>query len=64
MSPSDRKVVHDTVNDLEGLETGSEGWSRAATSSSVRPRAPSAQESSVISAEEDGDRSSESADLG
>ena len=64
MSPSDRKVVHDTVNDLEGLETGSEG---------VEPRryviirpasAPSAQESSVISAEEDGDRSSESADLG
>lgn len=25
MSPSDRKVVHDTVNDLEGLETTSEG---------------------------------------
>ncbi|MFZ2057885.1 MAG: RNA-binding cell elongation regulator Jag/EloR [Acidimicrobiales bacterium] len=64
MSPSDRKVVHDTVNDLEGLETGSEG---------VEPRryviirpasAPSAEESSVISMEEDGDRSSEAADLG
>jgi len=25
MSPSDRKVVHDTVNDLDGLETTSEG---------------------------------------
>ena len=25
MSPSDRKIVHDTVNDLEGLETTSEG---------------------------------------
>jgi hypothetical protein len=25
MSPSDRKVVHDTVNDIEGLETSSEG---------------------------------------
>jgi len=25
MSPSDRKVVHDTVNELEGLETTSEG---------------------------------------
>ena len=25
MSPSDRKVVHDTVNELEGLETSSEG---------------------------------------
>jgi spoIIIJ-associated protein len=64
MSPSDRKVVHDTVNDIEGLETASEG---------VEPRryviirpasASSAQESSVISTEEDGDRSSEAADLG
>jgi spoIIIJ-associated protein len=25
MSPSDRKIVHDTINDLEGLETTSEG---------------------------------------
>jgi spoIIIJ-associated protein len=25
MSPSDRKVVHDTVNEIEGLETTSEG---------------------------------------
>jgi len=25
MSPSDRKIVHDTVNELEGLETTSEG---------------------------------------
>ena len=25
MSPSDRKVVHDTINELEGLETSSEG---------------------------------------
>jgi spoIIIJ-associated protein len=25
MSPSDRKIVHDTVNSLEGLETTSEG---------------------------------------
>lgn len=25
MSPSDRKVVHDTVNEIEGLETSSEG---------------------------------------
>lgn len=25
MSPSDRKVVHDTVNELDGLETTSEG---------------------------------------
>ena len=25
MSPADRKVVHDTVNDIEGLQTRSEG---------------------------------------
>ena len=25
MGPADRKVVHDTVNDIEGVETGSEG---------------------------------------
>ena len=25
MTPSDRKIVHDTVNDIEGLETTSEG---------------------------------------
>ena len=25
MSPSDRKVVHDTVNELDGVETTSEG---------------------------------------
>lgn len=25
MSPADRKVVHDTVNDIEGVETRSEG---------------------------------------
>jgi hypothetical protein len=25
MSPSDRKLVHDTVNEIEGLETTSEG---------------------------------------
>jgi hypothetical protein len=25
MSPSDRKIVHDTVNELEGVETTSEG---------------------------------------
>jgi hypothetical protein len=25
MSPSDRKIVHDTVSELEGLETTSEG---------------------------------------
>jgi len=25
MSPSDRKIVHDTVNEIEGLETTSEG---------------------------------------
>lgn len=44
MSPSDRKVVHDTVNELEGLETTSEGVEprryvliRRAASSSVAP---------------------------
>jgi len=25
MGPADRKVVHDTVNDIDGVETGSEG---------------------------------------
>ena len=39
MSPSDRKVVHDTVNELEGLETSSEGIERHdAMLSSVRHR--------------------------
>jgi spoIIIJ-associated protein len=44
MSPSDRKVVHDTVNELEGLETTSEGVEphryvliRRAASSSLSP---------------------------
>jgi spoIIIJ-associated protein len=64
MSPSDRKIVHDTVNDLEGLETTSEG---------VEPRryvvirpasAQSAPEPSLASEADDGDLSEESADLG
>lgn len=61
MSPSDRKIVHDTVNELEGLDTTSEG---------VEPRryvvirpTSDASESSVELAEEDGDHSEEPADL-
>jgi len=63
MSPSDRKVVHDTVNELEGLETTSEG---------VEPRryvvirpasSPSAPESPLGSEEVGDDRPAEPADL-
>jgi spoIIIJ-associated protein len=64
MSPSDRKVVHDTVNDLEGLETTSEG---------VEPRryvvirSASAQQADVLDdtdeSEPSDDDTSESADL-
>ena len=64
MSPSDRKIVHDTVNELEGLETTSEG---------VEPRryvvirpasAQSAPEPSLASEADNGDLSEESADPG
>ena len=64
MSPSDRKIVHDAVNELDGLETTSEG---------VEPRryvvirptlADSVEELSVGSEAEPRDRSGEPADLG
>jgi spoIIIJ-associated protein len=58
MSPSDRKVVHDTVNELEGLETISEGLEPRRY---VVIRLSSA--SAVDSAEDPEDYSSESADL-
>jgi spoIIIJ-associated protein len=66
MSPSDRKVVHDTVNELEGLETISEGIEPRRY---VVIRPPSASAASqgaqaVDSAEEPEDYSSEPADLG
>jgi len=63
MSPSDRKVVHDTVNDLEGLETTSEGL-EPRRYVIIRPApALSAEESSISSMEEGDDRSGEPADL-
>ncbi|MGD0287180.1 MAG: RNA-binding cell elongation regulator Jag/EloR [Acidimicrobiales bacterium] len=63
MSPSDRKVVHDTVNDLEGLETTSEGL-EPRRYVIIRPApAPSAEESSISSMEEGDDRPGEPADL-
>ena len=31
MSPADRKVVHDTVNEIDGVETSSEGANRRDT---------------------------------
>jgi spoIIIJ-associated protein len=63
MSPSDRKVVHDTVNDLEGLETTSEGL-EPRRYVIIRPAsAPSVEEPSISSMEEADDRSGEPADL-
>jgi spoIIIJ-associated protein len=58
MSPSDRKIVHDTVNELEGLETTSEG---------VEPRRyvvirPTSASSPGSEADSD-DKSEEPADL-
>jgi spoIIIJ-associated protein len=60
MSPSDRKIVHDTVNELEGVETTSEG---------VEPRRyvvirPSARvDVDVAEVEDDLEDSNEPADL-
>jgi spoIIIJ-associated protein len=63
MSPSDRKVVHDTVNEIEGLETTSEGL-EPRRYVIIRPvSAGSAEESSTGSIEEADDRSGEPADL-
>jgi hypothetical protein len=56
-------VVHDTVNDLEGLETTSEGL-EPRRYVIIRPApALSAEESSISSMEEGDDRSGEPADL-
>jgi spoIIIJ-associated protein len=74
MSPSDRKVVHDTVNDLEGLETTSEGVEPRRyviiRSSSVSEQADASQVSeisegseSVDSADDAGEPSDEPEDL-
>ena len=63
MSPSDRKIVHDTVNELDGVETTSEG---------IEPRRhvvirPSAQDAgdapAEVRAEDLGDVANEAADL-
>ena len=63
MSPSDRKVVHDTINELEGLETSSEGL-EPRRYVVIRPlSSPSSGEPSVSSAEETDDQSEEVADL-
>jgi spoIIIJ-associated protein len=63
MSPSDRKVVHDAVNDLDGLETTSEGM-EPRRYVIIRPTAvSSAEQSSVGSMDEGDDRSGEPADL-
>jgi len=60
MSPSDRKVVHDAVNELEGLETTSEGV-EPRRYVVIRPASPSPATESLAEAE--GDRSEEPADL-
>ncbi len=62
MSPSDRKVVHDTVNEIEGLETTSEGMEPRRYVIIRPPAAPSAEDSSISSTEEGDDRSGETAD--
>ena len=62
MSPSDRKVVHDTVNDLEGLETTSEGMEPRRYVIICPASAPSSKNSSVGSMGESDDRSEEPED--
>jgi spoIIIJ-associated protein len=63
MSPSDRKVVHDTVNELEGLETSSEGI-EPRRHVVIRPASTlSSEDASALPTEESDDRSGEPADL-
>ncbi len=63
MSPSDRKIVHDTVNELEGLETSSEGI-EPRRYVVIRPASVlAAQDPSAGPLEEDGDGSEEPEDL-
>jgi len=63
MSPSDRKIVHDTVNDLEGLETTSEGIEpRRYVLIRLESREPG-DGSASLSAEDPEDVPSEAADL-
>ncbi|MGD0983272.1 MAG: RNA-binding cell elongation regulator Jag/EloR [Acidimicrobiales bacterium] len=62
MPPSDRKVVHDTVNELEGLETSSEGI-EPRRYVIIRPMSAATTEDSPVAAEEADDRFGESADL-
>ena len=54
MSPSDRKIVHDTVNGVEGLETTSEGM-EPRRYVIIRPAAASPAEDSFISSMDEGD---------
>jgi len=63
MSPSDRKVVHDTVNELEGLETSSEGIEPRRYVVICPASALAAQDPSALPLEEDDDRSEEPEDL-
>jgi spoIIIJ-associated protein len=63
MSPSDRKIVHDTVNNLEGLETTSEGIEpRRYVLIRLESREPG-DGSASLSAEDPEDVASEAADL-
>ena len=63
MSPSDRKVVHDTINELEGLETSSEGL-EPRRYVVIRPASSPPNEQSPINlTEQAADQSEEVADL-
>ena len=63
MSPSDRQVVHDTINELEGLETSSEGL-EPRRYVVIRPASSPPNEQSPINlTEQAADQSEEVADL-
>jgi len=63
MSPSDRKVVHDTINDIEGLETTSEGMEPRRYVIIRSSAAPSSQEAPSGDPEEVEEASEEPSDL-
>jgi spoIIIJ-associated protein len=63
MSPSDRKVVHDTINDIEGLETTSEGMEPRRYVIIRSSAEPSSEEAPSGEPEEVEEASEEPADL-